>query len=731
MSRGRNNKRALPVIVRLLAVVVVGSILASTAIYAIAFEASNVSGAASTGGLQPIVLSPLAVRSIISDKNGGEMALLYADEDREEVTLDKVPAAVQTSVIGIEDRDFYLHRGVNVRSAFRALFSNIQAGDIQQGGSTITQQLIKNSVLGTEQTLSRKTKEALLAIRLEDQMTKKQILERYLNTVYLGHGAYGMQAGAETYFDTTVDKLGWPEAAMLTALIRNPVGYDPISYPTLARKRRALVARRLLAEKLITASQAAEINAEPLPTRTFSRAAASESTQLAGANYFSEEVKQQLLSLPELGATPQDRYDAVFKGGLRVTTTYDPEAQKLAEKAVATLPDTKGKFIAALASVDPKDGAVRAVVGGTDFDTQKFNFATQGWRQPGSSFKFFTLMAAFEYGGDVPADSISGVSPCKFPDPGSPKGIYVANNSEPGGRYGTITSQTQASSNCAFLRLAQSVGLDKVAALADAMGITTLNPKVDADGKPVNDSSGNPAFVEGPVPTDVLSMPIGSKEVHPLEMAAAYATAANDGVYNPAYFISKVTDAAGKVLYVHHPVDQRVVSAQTARLVTQALVANVKAGTGTGAQLGKQPAAGKTGTTQDNADVWFVGFTPRLATAVWIGSPTDRSKVVIRGVTQFGAKLPAQIWKAFMQPYHASRDVVPFLDPAPTRRGRAIKYTNKYDKGGSCTSSTCARKPTTTLPGGAPAAATPPASGVAPATQTPDTTPPAAAGGNP
>ena len=714
---------------RLLAVLVVGAIITSTTVGLLAFGASKLSGVASVGRLQPIVLSPLAVRSIISDKDGGEMALLYAEEDREEVSLDKVPAAVQTSVIGIEDRDFYLHDGVNVRSAFRALFTNIQAGDIEQGGSTITQQLIKNSVLGTEQTFSRKAKEAMLAIRLEKQMTKRQILERYLNTVYLGHGAYGMQAGAETYFHATVDQLGWPEAAMLTALIRNPVGYDPISYPSLARKRRALVARRLLAEKLITSAQASAIDAAPLPTQTYSRAAATESTQLAGANYFSEEVKQQLLNLPELGATPQERYDAVFKGGLRVTTTYDPEAQKLAEKAVATLPDTKGKFIAALASVDPKDGAVRAVVGGADFDTQKFNYATQGWRQPGSSFKFFTLMAAFQYAGDVPADTISGVSPCKFPDPGSPKGIYVANNSEPGGKYGTITSQTQASSNCAFLRLAQSVGLDKVAALANAMGITTLNPKVDDAGKVVNDASGNPQFVEGPVPTDVLSMPIGSKEVHPLEMAAAYATAANDGVYNPAYFISKVTDASGKVLYEHHAANERVVSSQTARMVTEALVANVKGGTGTGAQLGKQPAAGKTGTTQDNADVWFVGYTPRLATAVWIGSPTDRSKVVIRGVTQFGAKLPAQIWKAFMAPYHANRDVVAFLAPAPARRGRAIKYTNKYDKGGSCTSTTCGKKPTTstTVAGGTPAAPT----GAAPATQPPATTPPAAAGGTP
>jgi len=724
----RRRRSRLPWFARYVAVLVVaGALLAASATVGLR-SMGELSGAVSTGPDAPVVLSPLSVRSYIYDREGNEIALLYADEDREAIKLEQVPAEVQASVLVVEDKDFYAHGGFNVRSTFRALFSNLEAGDIEQGGSTITQQLIKNSIVGNEQTFGRKAREAVLAVQLEDQMSKDDILERYLNTVYLGNGAYGVQAFAETYFNSTAGDLGWSEAALLTALIRNPVGYDPIRYPTLARQRRDLVATELLAAGKISQSESDVIDAEPLPTQLFSRARTTESAQLAGANYFSEEVKQQLLDLPELGATEQARYDSVFKGGLRVRTTYDPAAQGLAENAVATLPDKSGKFTAALASVDPATGAVRAVVGGTDFNETKFNNATQGWRQPGSSFKFFTLMAAFE-SGDVPDDSISGASPCRFPDPGSPKGVYVAKNSGRGGSTRSITSQTTSSSNCAFLRLAQSVGLDKVAAVANAMGITTLNPKVDDNGRSIirQDDSYDP--VEGPVPSDVLSMPIGSKEVHPLNMAAAFATAANGGVYHEPYFIESVSKPDGTIIYQHSDAGRQVVSSQTARLVTQVLVKNVTSGTGKRARLDDQEAAGKTGTTQENADVWFVGYTPYLSTAVWIGSPTDRAKVTLGGRTQFGADYPARIWNAFMEPAH--RDLPPkdFPEATKTRRGTSIRYTNKVDKGGRARcvprpAKPCpTRKTTTTVtPGASPPPPSPPS--VVPPEPPPATTPP-------
>lgn len=616
----------------------------------------------------PMVLAPLANRSTILDRNGTEMAVLYGDEDREDVPLSSVPEPVKRSVIGIEDREFYSHKGVSARAIGRALSTNLGSGELDQGGSTITQQLVKMAIVGPQKTLERKVKEAVLALRLEGQMTKDEILERYLNAVYLGNGAYGMQAAAETYFDTSVESLGWPEAALLTALIRSPNGYDPIKRPKLAAARRDLVAKRLRREGVIDDATLAEIRDAPLPTRIHKRSATTASVQLAGANYFSEAVKQQLLDLPELGSTPEARYNKVFRGGLRVATTYDPVAQGQAEAAVATLPNTGGKFQAALAAIDPSTGAVRAVVGGTDFAKQKLNLATQGWRQPGSSFKFFSLMAAFDEG-LVPGDTISGASPCSFEDPTAPGGVYTAENSGgSGGKVASIERQTLSSSNCAFLRLGQAIGLDRLAAMADALGITTLNDN----------------FVEGPVPDDVLSLPIGSKEVHPIKMAAAYAAAADDGRYHKEFFIESVTDATGEVIYRHRDPGTAVVSPQTARLVTSVLAANVTSGTGRNARLPDQVAAGKTGTTQDNADVWFVGYTPYLVTAVWIGSPTGRDKVVLKGKAQFGADFPSRIWKTFMEAYH--RDLQPreFPEPGPTRKATSVKYANKADKSGSC-----------------------------------------------
>jgi len=637
----------------------------------------HLSEAATTGKAEPIVLSPLATRSLIFDRNGGEIAVLYADEDREEVPLEQIPKLVQDTVLEVEDRDFYHHHGVNARSTLRALFANIEAGDIQQGGSTITQQLIKNSIVGSEQTFERKAKEAVLAMHLEDQMSKKEILERYLNSVYLGNGAYGVQAFAETYFQKSASDLGWPEAALLAALIRNPNGYDPIRHPKTAAKRRALVVDVLMGSGLVSKEQGEQIKASPLPTEAHRRSKTALAAQLAGADYFTETVKQQLLDLPALGATATDRYNAVFKGGLRVSTTYDPAAQELAEKAVQTLPSKDDRFAVALASVDPGSGAVRALVGGLDFAEQKFNYATQGWRQPGSSFKFFTLMAAFE-DGVVPADSISGSSPCRFDDPSAQGGVYVARNSGKGGKTATITSQTTSSSNCAFLRLGQYVGLDKVAGMANEMGIRTLNQQV---------VDGSQRIVEGEVPSNILSLPIGSKEVHPISMAAAYATAANDGVYHGPFYIEKVTDSKGKVLYEHHDGGKQVVSAQTARLVTEVLAKNAESGTGRRAALSDQPSAGKTGTTQENADVWYVGYTPYLATAVWIGNPKNRDPVRIGGRTQFGADYPARIWHEFMEPYHANLQVKPFIGPASTRKGKYLRTTGTSSKDSSSSSS--------------------------------------------
>jgi len=643
-----------------------------------------------TGG-EKVLLTPLATRSVIYDSNGGEMALLFADEDRQEVPLSDVSEEVRQAIITIEDADFYHHKGVSLKSISRALKSDLGAGSVEQGGSTITQQLIKNSITGGQQTAERKVREAILAWRLEGQMSKDEILEQYLNTVYLGHGAYGLQAAAETYFNKSVTDLGWPEAALLASLVRNPTGYDPVAFPKVSTSRREVVVNRLMAEDEIDQATADAILDTPLPAEVFERSRATAQAQLVGGGYFSESVKQYLLDLPALGATASERYDAVFKGGLRVYSTYDPTAQQAAELAVTKVPDSGGKFFAGLASVDPRSGAVRAMVGGPDFETSKVNYVTQGWRQPGSSFKYFVLMAAIE-AGYVPNDTISGSSPCRFPDPTGPKGVYTATG---GGKTASLTSQTLSSSNCGYLRLGQTVGLDKVADLANRMGMITVEAATNPDG--------TPTLKEIPIPADILSLPLGSKEVHPISMAAAYATAVNDGVYNPPYYVDKVTDAKGKVLYQHQVEGTRVVSVQTARLVTEVLAKNVVSGTGKKARLKEQVAAGKTGTTQENADTWFVGYTPYLSTAVWLGSPTGREKIVIKGRAVFGADYTAQVWNAFNAAYHADLPPLEFVEPEATRRGKSIRYKNKLDKG-------VAKKkpPATTVPGApAPPAAAP------------------------
>ncbi|MBV6509986.1 MAG: Penicillin-binding protein 2D [Acidimicrobiales bacterium] len=605
---------------------------------------------------EDINLDPLAQRSVVYDRYGNEIAVFHAEEDREEVPLDKVPEAVVRTILVVEDEDFYSHNGVNLKATFRALFENVAAGEIAQGGSTITQQLVKNALLTPAQDLNRKTKEAALAVRLEREMGKDEILERYLNTIYFGNGAYGVQAGAETYFNKNVEDLNWADAALLAALIRNPVGYDPIAYPDVAKERRSIVFDRLVETGDLTEEEAITLDATPLPEQVYEPVQPVQEI-LAGTEYFVEEVKQSLLDDPRMGTTPIERFNAVFKGGLEIHTTFDPLAQSAAEYGVREeLPDTGGRFTAAVASVEPSNGAVRSMVGGTDFETEKFNLATQGKRQPGSSFKVFVLVTALEQGW-IPSDTISGSSPCSIPNPGGE--AYVAQNF--GGSSGgtkSLTAQTTASSNCAYLRLGQVVGIDNVIDTARKLGLTTPLDKVP-------------------------SMPLGSEEVIPLEMAAAYATLANDGIYNKPYYVERVADRHGNLLFEHEALGTRAVSTQTARLATQILEENVQNGTGTKAQIPGHFAAGKTGTAENFEDAWFVGYTEYLATAVWMGNKYEKIPMrSVGGVSVTGGSYPAEIWGAYMTEYHKLLPPVPFPPPAPTRSGKHISGSSSNDSSG-------------------------------------------------
>ena len=624
----------------------------------------------------PLELQELSLRSVVVDRGGNTLAILHADENRSPIPIDQVPPHVVNAILDVEDEAFWDHSGVNVRSILRAAFTNVRAGSVQQGGSTITQQLVKNTLLTPDRDINRKIKEAVLAVRLEDEMSKRQILEHYLNTVYFGNGAYGVQAAAETYFGVRAEALDVAQSAFLAGMIRNPVGYDPFRNPYGAGLRRNFALDRMVSSGHLPAADAGLLKFTPLP-------AARSNPLPTRDDYFVEEVKQRLLDNPKLGETPQERYNAVFRGGLRIETTFDPRLQTIAEESVdRNIPNTGGKFVGALVSVDPASGAVRAMVAGEGFEQARYNLVTGrggSGRQPGSSFKSIVLLAALE-NGFGPNDTIDGRTPCTFNVPGLPDGPYSPENYEGSkGAVGPLSDATAKSLNCAYVRLGLSLdkdgykSLDKIAELAKRLGI---KGKIDS----------------------VPSMAIGSEEVTPLEMASAYAVVANDGVRHDPYFIERVLDRNGEVIDQADKEGERVISQQTARVATSVLRKVVESGTGTKARLGNRPAAGKTGTSQEWRDAWFVGYTPQLATAVWMGAPVGQVEMRnVGGIRVTGGSYPAQTWGAFMREALKLERIAQFPAPDPRLIGKAKVIKDAYSKSTATTvkgKATPKRRPT-------------------------------------
>ena len=624
-----------------------------------------------------ISLAALETRTEMYDRDGQLVHRFSTDgSNRELMTLEDMPEQMVRAVIAIEDQDFLQHKGLNMRAIFRALVENVGAGGISQGGSTITQQLVKNAVLeNDEATIERKVQEAVIAWRLEQELSKEEILERYLNTVYFGSGAYGVQAAAEVYFGKQAGELDWPEAALLVALIPNPSRYDPFENPDEARRQRQIVLNRLVVLGEIDQEQARFYNRLPLPTD------ANALRDLPPEDYYVAEVRRRFLDgelplnpsqelLDVIGETNESRTEALFAGGLRIYTTYDTDAQVEALKARdGVLPQNERGFTMALAAIEPSTGAVRALVGGPGFETEKFNLATQGDRQPGSSFKTFVLVTALEQN-FIPDDRISGVGPCEFDNPLAVDPIYrVTNFNLSTGRIDTLTNQVQRSSNCGFVRLGQIVGIPQVIETATKLGVQ-LDPVLDNN----------------------LSLPLGATEVRPLEMASAYATIANGGVRHDPYYIDRIEDSLGNVLFQHTATGERVLSNQVACLTMAVLEQNVLAGTGTAAQIEDQPAGGKTGTTEKFSDAWFVGFTPQLATSVWMGHPDGRTEMTdVGGRNVTGGSYPAQAWGQFMTPYHEDLERSDFPECAETRPGRLIREDGSLNAGNS--SNPCAQYP--------------------------------------
>jgi penicillin-binding protein 1A len=550
---------------------------------------------------------PLPEDTRLFDRRGQLLATLAGDENREIVPFRRIPATVRDAVVATEDADFYGHPGVDVVSTARAAVADVRSGSFSQGGSTITQQLVKNLYTGSDKTVRRKVDEALIALKLEREYSKNEILAKYLNTVYFGHGAYGVQAAARTYFDGDIEEVGLLQAAQLAGLLAAPTRWDPLEHPTAAARRRTYVLQRMADEGYISEGRARRLQHTALRTAEQRDTWADD-----GDAYFIDHTTSWL----------EDRFgsEETFSGGLRVTTTLDADWQRAAEDAVRrALPP--GGPQGALVAIEPETGAIRAMVGGRDFQRSQFNLATQAERQPGSAFKTFGLVAALQ-AGVSPLERFDGPPRIRITRPpcGSRRSPWIVENyaDEEAGTT-DLFGATANSVNTIYAQVVERVGPDAVAAAAHQLGIgSTLDP--------------------------VCPIVLGSEEVTPLDLTSAYATIAAGGVRREPTPVESVDSRGGTRLAALDPAGDPALDPATAAVVTKALEGVVREGTGTAADLPGRPVAGKTGTAQGYTNAWFCGYVPQLAACVWMGYPSGNRPM--EGVT--GGSTPAAIWREFM-----------------------------------------------------------------------------------
>jgi penicillin-binding protein 1A len=583
------------------------------------------------------------------------LAVLRGSESRIVVRSEQIAPVMKQAIVAVEDRRFWEHRGVDVRGMARAVWADIRSQQVVQGGSTITQQFVKNQYTQQERTVSRKLKEAALAWQLEQRWSKDKILTAYLNTIYFGNAAYGIEMAARVYFGKRAKALTLPEAALLAGLPANPGAFDPAHNPKTAKARRATVLRLMLEQRLITAHDYRTADESPLP--------APEDIGLPaerGRNsHFAEYVKQQLI--PYYGS------GEVFGGGLRIYTSIDLELQKLAREAIHQwLPDPKGPT-AALVAIDPRDGRVLAMVGGRSFKRSQFNLAVQGQRQTGSAFKPFVLTAALERG--IAPQTVFESEPTVI---NLGDKLWSVANYE-GAYLGSIdlNEATIHSDNAVYAQLTAQVGPKNVARTARHLGIT----------RPLD---------------DYFAIGLGVEAVSPLEMARAFASLAAGGervdgkvLGNRPRAVLRVED--GTRIDSNDAVRKRVVDPNDAAMVTSMLERVVSEGTGERAALGDRPVAGKTGTTESYGDAWFVGYTPQLAVAVWVGYPNKLvpMETEFEGDAVAGGTFPALIWKSFARRALAHLDEPPegFASPVyESVEPRQVVHRNNrwYLDNGNC-----------------------------------------------
>ncbi|HHW14580.1 MAG TPA: penicillin-binding protein 1A, partial [Firmicutes bacterium] len=568
--------------------------------------------------------------SILYDEHGDVIARLYT-ENRTTVSLDRIPSSLKNAVIAIEDDHFYEHHGVRPAALLRAVFVDLLAGEKVQGGSTITQQLARNAFLSLEKTFSRKINEIIWAIQIERRYTKDEILETYLNEIYFGHGTYGVEAASQLYFGKHVDQLNLPESALLAGIIRGPEIYSPYANPKAALERRNVVLARMAQLGYLTAAEAEAAEKTPIKTVGLKLSR----TQ---APYFVEYVTQYLL----------DRYGAstVYSGGLRVYTTLDLKLQKAAEEALKDVPiaktDKNGLHQpqAALLAVDPRNGHIKAMIGGRGED--KYNRATQAYRQPGSAIKPFIYAAAIDRG--FTPMSVIDDSPVQYPQADGT--VWAPQNNDKKFRGPTtLRTALENSVNVVAVKLLDQIGVGTAIDYARKMGITSL-------------------VEEGAVNDRNLSLALGgiSKGVTLMQMVTAYGVLANQGIRTEPFAVLRVVDKDGRILEENSPSKQIVLSDATAYVMTDMLRGVIERGTGRAANIGR-PAAGKTGTTSDYTNAWFVGFTPELVTAVWIGNDEQKQPLAIPNYGYLGSAKAAQIWGKMMRQALANTPISDFPVP--------------------------------------------------------------------
>ena len=578
--------------------------------------------------LQPV---PFGQSSPVLAADGSTLGVLPADRDRQPVAFAAISPWLRKATVAVEDRRFYEHGGVDLRGVARALLADVRAGKVVEGGSTITQQLVRNLYVSREQTLSRKVREACLAVKLTRRWSKERILGEYLNVVYYGNRAYGAEAAAQSYFSVRARELTLPQAALLAGLPQAPSTYDPLLRPDLAVERRTLVLAAMRAAGDITLREEAAAAGAPLALRPRLGAGGSGEAALVG-------VVRDLL-VEAYGAA------AVRAGGMRVETAIDARLQRLGRQAVSRVLGRPGDPAAAVVAIDPATGGVRALVSAPPAGAAPgLDLAVAARRQAGSTFKAFVVAAAVAGGIDLDRTRYPS-APFRYqPDPYTAAWQVSTYEHTYRGPI-TLTQALVHSDNTVFARLTVDLGPGRVAALARRLGVRSDLP---------------------PVP----SIGLGSAAVSPLDLASAYATLASGGLLHRPVLIQAVRLADGRADRAQWSAGnpERVLPASVAAEVTRVLRKSISSGTGRRAAIGR-PVAGKTGTTDSHADAWFVGYTPDLAAAVWVGYPEGEIAMgAVRGEPVTGGTLPAEIWSRFVRPALADSPRRAFPSAVPPLR---------------------------------------------------------------